>query len=107
MAAAPKRGSPEPDLPSLPLRELEPLAGRGLPVFLPLFHASVAGEESFFAQQSPKGWIDSEQRPRRAEADRSGLPGQTAAPDAGDEIELVGGVARDERLQRDPTQREA
>src|SRR2546422_8676926 len=107
MAAAPKRRSPESCLSSLPLRELEPLAGRGLPVFFPLLHAGVAGEEAFFAQQPPERWIAPEQRPRRPEADRSGLPGQTAAVDAGDEIELVGGVARDKRLQGDPTQRDA
>ena len=107
MAGRTQRPQPEAYPSSLPLRELEPLAGSGLSVFLPLFHASVTREESFLAQRSPKGWINSEERPRRSEANRPGLSGQTAAADAGDEIELVGDVARDKRLKGDSTQREA
>src|SRR2546426_8630793 len=90
----------------LPLRELEPLAGRGLSVLLPFLHACVAGQKPFLPEKSAKRGIDAEQGPRRAQRDRARLTRQPAAADARREIVLVRVVARHEWLQGDPAQSE-
>src|SRR5882672_1398484 len=103
VVAGPKGFAPRPAL-FLPLRELEPLAGRGLPVLLPLLHPRVAREKPFLAQGPAKRGVDPEQRPRDSQADRPRLSGRAAAADVRDQIVLVGVVARYEGLQCDPAQ---
>src|ERR1700720_628930 len=69
----------------LPLRELEPLAGRGLPVLLPLLHPRIARQEPFLAERPAKRGIDPQQRARDSEADRPRLTRRASPANVGDE----------------------
>src|SRR5207248_10581042 len=84
--------------PPLPFTELEALARALLPVLLALLDARVARQEAFFLQPRPQLQVVFHQRAGDAEAQRAGLPGDAAARDRREHVELIGRFGDGERL---------
>src|SRR5579872_4120224 len=82
---------------SLTFTELEALAGSRHSVLLAFLGARVARQESFFLQLLAQLQVVLAERARDAEAHRAGLPGDAAAGDRRQHVELVGGLGQDER----------
>src|SRR6187200_2510639 len=73
----------------LPLAELEALAGARQSVLLPLLDPRVAGEQPVFLQRLAQLGVETDERARDAEPDRSGLTGDTAPVHKGEHVEFL------------------
>src|SRR3954468_7626066 len=82
----------------LTLAELEPLARSLLAVLLALFDPRVARQESSLLEPLPQFDVVLDQRPRDPESQRACLPGNAAAFDRGEHIELIGRFRHRQRL---------
>src|SRR5687768_9236505 len=82
----------------LPFAELEALARALLPVLLALLDPRVAGQEAFFLEPRPQLEVVLHERARDAEAQRAGLPGDAAAGDRRQHVELVRRFGDGQRL---------
>src|SRR5690349_9758680 len=91
---AEQRGLPE----KLPLGVLRCLPGLLQTVLLALLDPGVPGQEAGLLQRRPVLRVDQGQRPGHAEAQRAGLPGDTAAGDQGHHVELALRAEGHERL---------
>src|SRR3954470_17827780 len=89
---------PVPAIPALPFAELEALARALLPVLLAFLDARVARQEPFLLEPRPELEVVLDQRARDAEAQRPRLPGDAAARDRGQHVELVSRLGDGERL---------
>src|SRR5690348_18504610 len=91
---AEQRGLPE----KLPLGVLRCLPGLLQTVLLALLDPGIPGQEAGLLQRRPVLRVDQGQRPGHAEAQRAGLPGDTAAGDQGHHVELALRAEGHERL---------
>src|SRR5580704_7867536 len=82
----------------LPLGVLRRLAGLLQAVLLPLLDPGVPGQEAGLLQRRAVLRVHQGQRPGHAEAQRARLPGDAAAGDPGDHVELVLPAQGHERL---------
>src|SRR3954464_4704315 len=89
---------PVPAITALPFAELEALARALLSVLLAFLDARVARQEAFLLQSRPQFEVVFHQRPRNAQAQRSGLAGDAAARDGGEYIEFIGRFGHGHRL---------
>src|SRR5690606_10081060 len=83
---------------TLPLRELEPLAGPGTTGLLALHHSGIASEQAGSAQLGAVLLVGLAQRPGNGVAHRAGLAGDTATIDVRLDVEGTQRVGRRERL---------
>src|SRR5262249_44856803 len=70
------------------LAELEPTAGAGLTVLLPLHDPGVAGEEAGLLQRGPELGVQQAQCAAEAVADGAGLAGEATADDVHRDVDL-------------------
>src|SRR6266540_512682 len=94
------RDGPTPGVGSA-LGVLRSLAGLLEAVLLALDHAGVAGEETALLQLGPQLDVELDQGPGDAVAQRAGLPGDTAAVEAGDDVVALQRVGDPQRLGDD------
>src|SRR5262249_11513752 len=85
----------------LPLAELEPGARTALSVFLAFLHPRVARQEAFLLELLAQLRVVLGQGSRDAVANGSGLSRRAAAGDRDVDVELLGRLARQERLLDD------
>src|SRR5688500_13022835 len=90
---------------ALALRELEASASLGPAVLLALDDARVAGEEPGLLDRGTERRLEAGQSRADAVADRSGLAGQAAAGDGGDDVILALAVGDVEHLVDDQPKR--
>src|SRR5689334_14384531 len=86
------------------LRELEPGPRAALSVLLPLLHPRVAGEEAFLLELLAKLQVVLGESAGDSVPDRAGLARRAAAGDRHVDVELLGRLARRERLLDDHLQ---
>src|SRR5438067_5522869 len=87
-------------LKTLPLAELEALAGALLPVLLALFAARIAREQAFALQLFAQLGVELDERAGNAQLHRACLSVHAAAGHRGQHVEVGGGFAGNQRLPR-------
>src|SRR5580704_4675780 len=88
-------------LKKLALGELEALARALLSILLALMLARVAPHHAEFLQLGAQLNVELQQRPRDSQLGRAGLAGWPAARGGDQDVELVGGLRRQQRLPHD------